>query len=160
MEGCKCIDFADGTTVLNTDYLRPRVIAAVQERLGKPLHTRFQALTYEPHIELTEEITRRMSGDFPRKTPLVTSDSKAVENIVRIARAATGRVDVITFTDVYHGRTTTALGLAGKVTPYSAGTGLMPGSIFRALTPHELHDVSEDDSITNIERIFRDDAQS
>jgi 5-aminovalerate/4-aminobutyrate aminotransferase len=37
--------------------------------------------------------------------------------------------------------------------------GLMPGGIFRALYPNELHGVSIDDSIASIERIFKNDAE-
>jgi 5-aminovalerate/4-aminobutyrate aminotransferase len=59
----------------------------------------------------------------------------------------------------YHGRTMMTLGLTGKVVPYSAGMGLMPGGIFRALYPNELHGVSVDDSIASIERIFKNDAE-
>src|SRR5690606_35096425 len=51
------------------------------------------------------------------------------------------------------------LGLTGKVAPYSAGMGLMPGGIFRALYPCELHGVSVDDAIESIERIFKNDAE-
>nr|BFE92504.1 hypothetical protein GCM10020185_30400 [Pseudomonas brassicacearum subsp. brassicacearum] len=95
----------------------------------------------------------------PRKTLLVTTGSEAVENAVKIARAATGRAGVIAFTGAYHGRTMMTLGLTGKVVPYSAGMGLMPGGIFRALYPNELHGVSIDDSIASIERIFKNDAE-
>jgi len=66
---------------------------------------------------------------------------------------------VIAFTGAYHGRTMMTLGLTGKVVPYSAGMGLMPGGIFRALYPNELHGVSIDDSIASIERIFKNDAE-
>jgi 5-aminovalerate/4-aminobutyrate aminotransferase len=78
---------------------------------------------------------------------------------VKIARAATGRAGVIAFTGAYHGRTMMTLGLTGKVVPYSAGMGLMPGGIFRALAPCPLHGISEDESIASIERIFKNDAQ-
>lgn len=159
VEGREYIDFAGGIAVLNTGHLHPKVIAAVQEQLGKLSHTCFQVLAYEPYIELAEEIAKRVPGDFPKKTLLVTSGSEAVENAVKIARAATGRAGVIAFTGAYHGRTMMTLGLTGKVVPYSAGMGLMPGGIFRALAPCELHGVSEDDSIASIERIFKNDAQ-
>ncbi|WP_447844687.1 4-aminobutyrate--2-oxoglutarate transaminase [Pseudomonas aeruginosa] len=159
VEGREYIDFAGGIAVLNTGHLHPKVIAAVEEQLGKLSHTCFEVLAYEPYIELAEEIAKRVPGDFPKKTLLVTSGSEAVENAVKIARAATGRAGVIAFTGAYHGRTMMTLGLTGKVVPYSAGMGLMPGGIFRALAPCELHGVSEDDSIASIERIFKNDAQ-
>ena len=100
-----------------------------------------------------------MPGDFAKKTLLVTTGSEAVENAVKIARAATGRAGVIAFTGAYHGRTMMTLGLTGKVAPYSAGMGLMPGGIFRALYPCAIHGVSVDESIASIERIFKNDAE-
>jgi len=116
-------------------------------------------LAYEPYVELCEKINKLVPGDFDKKTLLVTSGSEAVENAIKIARAATGRAGVIAFTGGYHGRTMMTLGLTGKVVPYSAGMGLMPGGIFRALFPSELHGVSVDDAIASIERIFKNDAE-
>ncbi|NBA98272.1 4-aminobutyrate--2-oxoglutarate transaminase [Pseudomonas sp. R5(2019)] len=159
VEGREFIDFAGGIAVLNTGHLHPKIIAAVEAQLKKLTHTCFQVLAYEPYVELCEKINARVPGDFAKKTLLVTTGSEAVENAVKIARAATGRAGVIAFTGAYHGRTMMTLGLTGKVVPYSAGMGLMPGGIFRALYPCELHGVSIDDSIASIERIFKNDAE-
>ncbi|MDN5517870.1 MAG: aminotransferase class III-fold pyridoxal phosphate-dependent enzyme, partial [Pseudomonas sp.] len=130
VEGREYIDFAGGIAVLNTGHLHPKVIAAVQEQLTKLTHTCFQVLAYEPYIELCEEIAKRVPGDFAKKTLLVTSGSEAVENAVKIARAATGRAGVIAFTGAYHGRTMMTLSLTGKVVPYSAGMGRMPAGVY------------------------------
>lgn len=89
---------------------------------------------------------------------LVTTGSEAVENAVKIARAATKRSGAIAFSGAYHGRTHYTLSLTGKVHPYSAGMGLMPGHVYRALYPCPLHNVSDDDAIASIERIFKNDA--
>lgn len=159
VEGREFIDFAGGIAVLNTGHLHPKVIAAVTAQLNKLTHTCFQVLAYEPYVELCEKINAKVPGDFAKKTLLVTTGSEAVENSIKIARAATGRAGVIAFTGAYHGRTMMTLGLTGKVVPYSAGMGLMPGGIFRALYPNELHGVSIDDSIASIERIFKNDAE-
>ena len=159
VEGREFIDFAGGIAVLNTGHLHPKVVAAVQEQLTKLTHTCFQVLAYEPYVELCEKVNARVPGDFAKKTLLVTTGSEAVENSIKIARAATGRAGVIAFTGGYHGRTMMTLGLTGKVVPYSAGMGLMPGGIFRAQYPCELHGVSSDDAIASIERIFKNDAE-
>lgn len=159
VEGREFIDFAGGIAVLNTGHLHPKVVAAVQQQLTKVSHTCFQVLAYEPYVELCEKINAKVPGNFDKKTLLVTSGSEAVENAVKIARAATGRAGVIAFTGGYHGRTMMTLGLTGKVVPYSAGMGLMPGGVFRAIFPNELHGVSIDDSIASIERIFKNDAE-
>ena len=159
VEGREFIDFAGGIAVLNTGHVHPKIIAAVEAQLHKLTHTCFQVLAYEPYVELCEKINAKVPGDFAKKTLLVTTGSEAVENAIKIARAATGRAGVIAFTGAYHGRTMMTLGLTGKVVPYSAGMGLMPGGIFRALYPNELHGVSVDDSIASIERIFKNDAE-
>jgi len=160
VEGREFIDFAGGIAVLNTGHVHPKVIAAVEAQLHKLTHTCFQVLAYEPYVEVCEKINAKVPGDFDKKTLLVTTGSEAVENAVKIARAATGRAGIIAFTGAYHGRTMMTLGLTGKVVPYSAGMGLMPGGVFRAIYPNELHGVSVDDSIASIERIFKNDAEA
>lgn len=160
VEGREFIDFAGGIAVLNTGHVHPKIIAAVEAQLHKLTHTCFQVLAYEPYVEVCEKINALIPGDFAKKTLLVTTGSEAVENAIKIARAATGRAGVIAFTGAYHGRTMMTLGLTGKVVPYSAGMGLMPGGIFRAIYPNELHGVSIDDSIASIERIFKNDAEA
>lgn len=77
---------------------------------------------------------------------------------MKIARAATKRSGAIAFSGAYHGRTHYTLSLTGKVHPYSAGMGLMPGHVYRALYPCPLHNISDDDAIASIERIFKNDA--
>lgn len=158
VEGREYLDFAGGIAVLNTGHLHPRVIAAVQEQLGKLTHTCFHVFAYAPYVELCERLNKLVPGDFPKKTLLVTTGAEAVENALKIARAATGRTGVIAFSGGYHGRTMMTLSLTGKVVPYSAGLGLMPGYVFRAQYPNKLYGVSTDDAIASVERIFKNDA--
>ncbi|SUH07538.1 4-aminobutyrate aminotransferase [Salmonella enterica subsp. enterica] len=115
-------------------------------------------LAYEPYLALCERMNQKVPGDFAKKTLLVTTGSEAVENAVKIARAATKRSGAIAFSGAYHGRTHYTLSLTGKVHPYSAGMGLMPGHVYRALYPCPLHNISDDDAIASIERIFKNDA--
>ena len=115
-------------------------------------------LAYEPYVEVCEKLNELVPGNFPKKTALFNSGSEAVENAVKIARAATQRAGVIAFSSAYHGRTMMTLSLTGKVAPYSAGMGLMPGGVYRALYPCELHGISVDDAIASVERIFKNDA--
>jgi len=158
VDGREYIDFVGGIAVLNAGHLHEEVIKAVQNQLTKFTHTCFQVVAYESYIELAEKVAQLVPGDFAKKTVLVNSGSEAVENAVKIARAYTGRAGVIAFTGAYHGRTMMTLSLTGKVAPYSAGMGLMPAGVYRALAPCELHGISEDESIASIERIFKTDA--
>ncbi|EAM6532955.1 4-aminobutyrate--2-oxoglutarate transaminase [Salmonella enterica] len=158
VEGREYLDFAGGIAVLNTGHLHPGIVSAVEAQLKKLSHTCFQVLAYEPYLALCERMNQKVPGDFAKKTLLVTTGSEAVENAVKIARAATKRSGAIAFSGAYHGRTHYTLSLTGKVHPYSAGMGLMPGHVYRALYPCPLHNISDDDAISSIERIFKNDA--
>ena len=159
VEGNHYLDFAGGIAVLNTGHRHPRVIDAVRRQLEFYTHTCFQVVAYEPYVALCEKINSLVPGDFDKKTLLVTTGSEALENAVKIARAATGRAGVIAFAGGYHGRTMMTLAMTGKVMPYASGMGLMPGGVFRARFPDALHGVSEDDAIDSIEQIFKTDAE-
>ena len=158
VEGREFLDFAGGIAVLNTGHLHPEVVAAVEAQLKKLSHTCFQVLAYEPYLEVCEIMNQKVPGDFAKQPLLVPTGSAAVETAVKIARAATKRTGVIAFSGAYHGRTHYTLSLTGKVNPYSAGMGLMPGHVYRALYPCPLHGISEDDAIASINRIFKNDA--
>ncbi|WLD58342.1 4-aminobutyrate--2-oxoglutarate transaminase [Salinispirillum sp. LH 10-3-1] len=160
VEGREYIDFAGGIAVLNTGHVHPKIKAAVSAQLDRFSHTCFQVLAYEPYVELCEKINARVPGNFDKKTLLVTTGSEALENAVKIARAATGRAGVIAFTGGYHGRTMMTLSMTGKVAPYSAGMGLMPGGVYRAQYPCALHGVSSADAMASIHRIFKNDAEA
>lgn len=159
VEGRQFIDFAGGIAVLNTGHLHPKVKAAVAAQLEKLSHTCFMVMGYESYVAVCEKINTLAPGQEPKKTALFTTGAEAVENAIKVARAATGRTGVIAFGASYHGRTLATLALTGKVAPYSAGMGLMPGEVFRALYPCELHGVSTEDALASIQRIFKFDAE-
>ena len=117
VEGNRYIDFCGGIGVLNTGHRHPKVVAAAKAQEDHYTHTSFQVVPYAPYIELAERLNALAPGDAPKKTLLVTTGAEAVENAVKIARAATGRPGVIAFTGGYHGRTLLTLGMTGNVSP-------------------------------------------
>src|SRR5690606_4669519 len=56
----------------------------------------------------------------------------------KIARAATGRANVLVFDEAYHGRSLLTMGLTAKVNPYKMNFGPMPSSIVRAASASPL----------------------
>ena len=160
VEGRRFIDFAGGIAVLNTGHRHPAVIQAVKDQLDRYTHTCFQVLAYEPYVELAERINAKAPGDFAKKTLFLTTGSEAVENAIKIARAATKRSGVICFAGGYHGRTLLTLAMTGKVAPYKTGFGPFPAEIFHAAFPNALHGVTVDDSIASVEAIFKNDIES
>jgi 4-aminobutyrate aminotransferase/(S)-3-amino-2-methylpropionate transaminase len=63
---------------------------------------------------------------------LVNSGAEAVENAVKVARAATGRPAVVVFEHGYHGRTLLTMTLTAKYRPYKAGFGPYAPEVYRA----------------------------
>lgn len=156
-EGRRYIDFAAGIAVLNTGHRHPRVIAAVKDQLDRFTHTCHQVVPYESYVHLAERLNALLPGDFDKKTIFVTTGAEAVENAVKIARAATGRSAVIAFGGGFHGRTFMGMALTGKVVPYKVGFGAMPGDVFHIPFPIELHGVTADQSLAALKKLFAAD---
>src|SRR5215813_2272812 len=114
VEGKRYIDFAGGIAVLNTGHRHPRVISAIREQLDRFTHTAFQVMPYEPYVALSERLNARAPFKGPAKTILFSTGAEAVENTIKIARAATGRTGVIAFTGSFHGRSMLTMAMTGK----------------------------------------------
>ena len=115
VEGNRFIDFAGGIAVLNTGHRHPKVIKAVKDQLDRFTHACFQVTAYEPYVELAERLNRLAPFSGEAKTIFLTTGAEAVENSIKIARAATGRTAVICFTGAFHGRTLLTMAMTGKV---------------------------------------------
>jgi 4-aminobutyrate aminotransferase/(S)-3-amino-2-methylpropionate transaminase len=157
VEGRRYIDFAAGIAVLNTGHNHPRVVAAVTEQLTRFSHTAFQVTPYETYIALAERLNALVPGPTPKKTLLVTTGAEATENAVKIARAYTKRPAIIAFVGGFHGRTMMGMALTGKVVPYKTGFGPFPGDVHHLPYPMAYHDVSEQDALDALERLFKAD---
>jgi 4-aminobutyrate aminotransferase/(S)-3-amino-2-methylpropionate transaminase len=131
VDGNRYIDFAGGIGCLNTGHRAPGVLTAIERQLDKFLHTCVQVTPYECYVRLAERLNEITPGKFPKKTLFVNTGAEAVENAVKIARAATGRPGIIAFEDAFHGRTMMALSLTSKTHPYKAGFQPFPGEVYR-----------------------------
>jgi len=157
VEGRRYIDFAGGIAVQNIGHRHPRVLNAVRRQLDEFTHTCFQITPYEVYVRLAERLNKLAPGAFAKKTILLSTGAEAIENAVKIARAATSRPALISFSGGFHGRTMMALALTGKTNPYKIGFGPFSGEVFHATFPDTYRGVSVADSIASIERIFRAD---
>lgn len=134
-DGRKLIDFAGGIGVVNAGHCPEPVVAAIREQAGKYLHTSFNVVTYEPYIELCEELIKILPHGEQTKAMLVSTGAEAVENAIKIARQATKRPAVICFSDAYHGRTMMAMTLTSKVT-YKYDCGPFAPEVYRLPFPN------------------------
>ncbi len=157
VEGKRYIDFGGGIGVMNTGHCHPKVVAAIHKQVDSFLHTAFQIMPYEPYVRLTERLNQKAPIEGEKKTILFSSGAEALENAVKIARAATGRTAFISFIGGFHGRTMMAMALTGKVAPYKKGFGPLPGDVYHIPFPMEYHGVTEDHSIHALMNLFKAD---
>ena len=159
VEGKRYIDFAGGIAVLNTGHRHPKVMAAVAEQLSRFSHTCFQVSPYESYIALAERLNTLAPIEGPAKTIFFTTGAEALENAVKIARAATGRSGIITFAGGYHGRTMLTMAMTGKVLPYKKKFGPLPAEVYHVPFPHAPFGVTVQDSLRAIDMLFRADIE-
>ena len=160
VEGRRFVDFGGGIAVVNTGHRNPKQVEAISKQLHEGfLHTAYQIVPYESYVSLAEKINERTPGTHAKKTAFFTTGAEAVENAIKIARAATGRAGVIAFTGGFHGRTMMGMALTGKVAPYKIGFGPFPSEIYHVPFPVELHGVTENDSLKAIQNLFKADIE-
>ncbi len=103
-DGRKLLDFTCGIGVTNTGHCHPKVVEAIREQAGLFLHAQANIVIHKPMLQLIEELRTivppSIDGFF-----FANSGAEAVENAVKIARAATGRQNIIVFSGSFHGRT-------------------------------------------------------
>jgi 4-aminobutyrate aminotransferase/(S)-3-amino-2-methylpropionate transaminase len=131
VDGNQLIDFASGIAVTSVGNSDPRVVARVREQVEKFTHTCFMVTSYEPYVEVCEQLNELTPGDHEKRSALFNSGAEAVENAVKIARYATGRDAVVAFDHGYHGRTNLTMALTAKSMPYKSGFGPFAGEIYR-----------------------------
>ncbi len=159
VEGKRYIDFVGGIGVQNTGHRHPKVMKAIEAQMANALHTAFQVNAYESYIALAEKLNAAAPIDGPTKTIFFTTGAEAVENAVKIARYATKRSGVVSFSGAFHGRTFMGMALTGKVVPYKAGFGEMPGDVYRLPFPVESHGHTGADALAALESLFKYDVE-
>ncbi|GEK72452.1 MULTISPECIES: 4-aminobutyrate--2-oxoglutarate transaminase [Halomonas] len=157
-DGNRIIDFAGGIGVLNIGHRHPKVVQAVKDQLDKVMHTCQTVMPYEGYVKVAEKLSQVTPVRGHGKVMLANSGAEALENAVKVARAATGRDNVICFTGGYHGRTFMTMAMNGKVAPYATDFGSMPGNVFRAPYPVPSEGVSDEDALRGLKMALKTDA--
>ncbi|HTN65849.1 MAG TPA: aminotransferase class III-fold pyridoxal phosphate-dependent enzyme, partial [Burkholderiaceae bacterium] len=155
VENRRFIDFASGIAVLNTGHCHPRLVQAMEQQLAKFSHTAYQIVPYESYVELAERINAITPGAYAKKTAFFSTGAEAVENAIKIARAATGRSGIIAFNGAFHGRTMMGMALTGKVVPYKVGFGPFPSEVYHVPFPIEAHGIRTEDSLAALQSLFK-----
>ncbi len=134
-KGQAYLDFTCGIGVTNTGHCHPKVVAAIREQAGSILHAQANILVHKPLLELVQELRTivhpSIDGFF-----FSNSGAEALEGAVKLARAATGRPNVIVFHGSFHGRTSGTMAMTTSKTIYRAGYQPLPSGFFVAPYPY------------------------
>ncbi len=134
-DGRRYMDFTSGIGVTNTGHAHPKVVQAIQAQASKILHAQANIVYHEPMIQLTEELSQVVPAKLDTFF-FSNSGAEAVEAAVKLARAATGKPNIIVFQGSFHGRTHATMAMTTSKTIYRAGyQPLVPG-IFVAPFPY------------------------
>jgi 4-aminobutyrate aminotransferase len=156
VDGREFLDFAGGIACQNLGHGPSAVVAAVHEQVDRYLHQCFMVGTYEPYVELCRRLDELWPGDGETKSILVNSGAEAIENAVKIARAATGRAGVVVFDRAFHGRTSLTMAMTAKLV-YKEGFGPLATDVYRVAAPYPYRGVSTEDALHDLELLFKQD---
>ena len=152
--GRRYLDFVGGIGVMNVGHNHPSVMAAVRKQLDRATHTAFQVVMYESYLRLAERLCEVAPGDGSKKAIFFSTGAEAVENAVKIARAATGRPAVISFAGGFHGRTLLTLSLTGTVHPYKQNFGPYAAEIYQTPFPYEYRGWSSKQALAALDELL------
>ncbi len=126
-KGKKYLDLISGIAVSNLGHGHPKVIKAIKKQADKHTHL----MVYGEYIQSKQVLfAKKICSLLPKSLNsvyFVNSGSEAVEGALKLAKRYTGRTEIITFTNAYHGSTHGALSVMGDETLKMPFRPLLPG---------------------------------
>ncbi len=127
-DGNEYIDFIAGIGVGSVGHCHPHYVEALKRQAEKLTFGSFTTETRARFLELLSTVT----PEGLTRIQMFSGGAEAVEAALRLARAATGRQEVIGFWGGFHGKTGGVLGLLGSEFKHHLGP-FLPGQY---LTPY------------------------
>jgi 4-aminobutyrate aminotransferase len=126
--GRRYLDWVQGIAVNALGHCHPRVVAAIQEQVGKLLTASFNMVYYETTMEWARRIAEVAPGELG-STFFSNGGAEAVDGAIKLARAHTGRPGIIAFKGSFHGRTIGATSVTASNSKYRLGYDPLVGGI-------------------------------
>lgn len=125
--GQRYIDLISGIGVSNIGHRHPAVIKAIHEQTEKYLHL----MVYGEFIQTPQTaLAKALSETLPpslSSSYFVNSGSEAIEGAIKLAKRFTGRMEIISCVNAYHGSSHGALSIGGNEVFKRAYRPLLPG---------------------------------
>ncbi len=150
----KIIDLCAGVSVSNVGHNHPNVVKAVKEQVEQYMHVHvYGELLQTPQVKYA----KLLSDNLPEKLSavyFVNSGSEANEGAIKLAKRYTGRAEVISFRNAYHGSTCGALSVLGDEYFKRSFRPLMPAVKFIEFNNEKmLSDITEKTACVIVEPV-------
>ena len=126
VDGNQFVDLSSGAVVANLGHAPAAVTQAVAHESQRLMH--FFDFATPPRAEFFERLARTLPPEL-QTFQMYSTGAEAVEAVIRLVRAHTGRYEVLSFHQAWHGRTLGAMSLMGGF-PLKRGYGpFAPGML-------------------------------
>ncbi|CAN5307230.1 acetyl ornithine aminotransferase family protein [soil metagenome] len=128
VDGNTFLDLIGGIGVGALGHSHPSVTRAITDQVKK---ISVGSLTSTPRVELGERVAAHAPAPGLDRLQLYTSGAEAVESALRLAKARTGKYELVSFWGGFHGKTAGAMSLLGTtgkrgLGPFAGGAHQIP----------------------------------
>lgn len=113
-DGRKYLDFVAGVSANTLGHSHPKIVEAIKTQAEKYLHV----MVYGEYAqEMAVKLCKLLAAATPdplEVTYLVNSGAEAIDGALKLAKRFTGREEIISFKNSYHGNTHGALSVSGN----------------------------------------------
>lgn len=125
-KGKAYIDLVSGVSVSNLGHGHPKIISAICNQVKSYSHLMvYGEYIQSPQVELAKLITDNLPSELDN-VYFVNSGSEAVEGALKLSKKYTGRSEIVSFRNAYHGSTHGALSVMGDEKLKTAFRPLLP----------------------------------
>ncbi|MBS1743175.1 MAG: aspartate aminotransferase family protein [Bacteroidetes bacterium] len=128
-DGKEYIDLIAGISVCNVGHRHPKVVAAIKKQADEYLHVMvYGELVESPQVAYAKKLTDHLPASL-NSVFYTASGSEATEGAMKLAKRYTGRAEIVSFKNSYHGSTQGALSVMGSEYWQQAFRPLLPGIV-------------------------------
>jgi acetylornithine/succinyldiaminopimelate/putrescine aminotransferase len=114
VNGKQYIDLISGISVSNIGHCHPEVVEAIKKQAETFMHLMvYGEYVHSPQVQLAKALTDLLPANLD-SVYLVNSGAEATEGALKLAKRFTGRSEIISFKNAYHGSTHGALSVMGS----------------------------------------------
>lgn len=125
-DGREYIDLIAGISVCNVGHRHPKVVEAIKRQADQYLHIMvYGELVENPQVAYAQKLTSQLPESL-NAVFYTASGSEATEGAMKLAKRHTGRTQIISFKQSYHGSTQGALSIIGSEYWQQAFRPLLP----------------------------------